>query len=105
MAVMSLYMAEVELLAELELVVRLVVWLVQMLQEEVQSQGRQGWMRKIRVDHNKSHASQQCDLLVDSASMGSGSRVLSLASEVYSLARLKPSQRYLALGELGAVCM
>ena len=49
--VASLYMAEAELLAELELVVRLVVVLVQVLQE-VQSQGQWGWMRKIGVDHN-----------------------------------------------------
>ena len=40
MAVMSLYMAEVELLAELELAVQLVVVLVHVLQE-VRSQGRQ----------------------------------------------------------------
>ena len=53
----------------------------------------------------ESHASQRCDLLVDSASIGSGGGVLSLASEAYSLARLKASQRYLALGELGEVCM
>ena len=44
-------MAEVELLAELELVVRLVVVLVHVLQE-VRLQGRQEWMRKIGVDHN-----------------------------------------------------
>ena len=50
-------------------------------------------------------ASRQRDLLDDSASMGSGGGVLSLVSEAYSLARLKASQRYLALGELGAVCM
>ena len=43
---MSLYMTEAELLA-----VRLVVVLVHVLQE-VQSQGRQEWMRKIGVDHN-----------------------------------------------------
>ena len=36
---MSLYMAEVELLAELELAVWLVVVQVQVLQEGVQSQG------------------------------------------------------------------
>ena len=41
-------MAEAELLAELELVVRLVV----QVQEEVQSRGRREWMRKIGVDHN-----------------------------------------------------
>ena len=41
-------MAEVELLAELELAVQLVV----LVQEGVQSQGRQEWMRKIGVDHN-----------------------------------------------------
>ena len=48
---MSLYMAEAELLAELELAVRLVVVLVHVLQE-VRSQGRREWMRKIGVDHN-----------------------------------------------------
>ena len=53
----------------------------------------------------ESHASRHHDLLVDSASMGSGGGVLSLASEAYSLARLKASQRCLALGELGEVCM
>ena len=53
----------------------------------------------------ESRALQQRDLLVDSASMGSSGGVLSLASEVYSLAWLKASQRYLALGELGAVCI
>ena len=53
----------------------------------------------------ESRASRRCDLLVDSASIGSGGGVLSLASEVYSLARLKASQRYLALGELSNVCM
>ena len=47
----SLYMAEAGLLAELELAVQLVVVLVYVLQE-VQSQGRRGWMRKIGVDHN-----------------------------------------------------
>ena len=51
MVVASLYMAEAELLAELELALRLVVVLVHVLQE-VQSQGRWGWMRKIGVDHN-----------------------------------------------------
>ena len=51
MAVASLYMAEAELLAELELAIQLVVVLVHVLQE-VRSQGRQGWMRKIGVDHN-----------------------------------------------------
>ena len=50
-AVASLYMAEVGLLAGLELVVQLVLVLVHVLQE-VRSQGRQGWMRKIGVDHN-----------------------------------------------------
>ena len=49
--VTSLYMAEAELLAELELAVRLVLVLVHVLQE-VQSQGRWEWMRKIGVDHN-----------------------------------------------------
>ena len=53
----------------------------------------------------ESCASRQHDLLVDSASIGSGGGVLSLASEAYSLAWLKASQRYLALGELGTVCM
>ena len=53
----------------------------------------------------ESHASRRRDLAVDSASMGSGGGVLSLASEAYSLAWLKASQRYLALGELGTVCM
>ena len=57
MAVASLYMAEAELLAELELAVRLVVVLVQVLQE-VQSRGRRGWMRKIGVDHNKQYNHQ-----------------------------------------------
>ena len=51
------------------------------------------------------HASQQCDLAVDSSFIGSGDGVLSLASEAYSLAQLNASQRYLALGELGSVCM
>ena len=50
--VASLYMAEAGLLAGLELVVRLVLVLVHVLQE-VRSQGRRGWMRKIGVDHNK----------------------------------------------------
>ena len=45
MVVMSLYMAEAELLAELELA----VWLVVV---QVQLQGQWGWMRKIGVDHN-----------------------------------------------------
>ena len=53
----------------------------------------------------ESRASRRRDLLVDSASMSSGGGVLSLASEAYSLARLKAFQRYLALGELGEVCM
>ena len=44
-------MAEAELLAELELVVWLVLVLVHILQE-VRSQGRREWMRKIGVDHN-----------------------------------------------------
>ena len=48
MVVVSLYTAVVELLAKLELVVRLVV----QVQEEVQSQGQWEWMRKIGVDHN-----------------------------------------------------
>ena len=50
-------------------------------------------------------ASRLHDLLVNSASIGSSGGVLSLASEAYSLARLKASQRYLALGELGNVCI
>ena len=49
--VASLYMAEAGLLAGLELVVRLVLVLVHVLQE-VRSQGRREWMRKIGVDHN-----------------------------------------------------
>ena len=53
----------------------------------------------------ESHALQRCDLVVDSSFIGSSSGVLSLALEAYSLAQLKASQRYLALGELGAVCM
>ena len=44
-------MAEAGLLAGLELVVRLVLVLVHVLQE-VRSQGRREWMRKIGVDHN-----------------------------------------------------
>ena len=44
-------MAVAGLLAGLELVVGLVLVLVHVLQE-VRSQGRQGWMRKIGVDHN-----------------------------------------------------
>ena len=42
-------MAEAGLLAGLELVVRLVLVLVQ----EVRSQGRREWVRKIGVDHNR----------------------------------------------------
>ena len=49
-------MAEVELLAELELAVWLRVVLVQVLQEGVQLQGRREWMRKIGVDHNRQAA-------------------------------------------------
>ena len=49
--VVSLYIVVVVLLAELELVVQLVV---QVLQEGVQSQEQQEWMRKIEVDHNMS---------------------------------------------------
>ena len=49
--VASLYMAEAGLLAGLELVVRLVLVLVHVLQE-VRPQGRREWMRKIGVDHN-----------------------------------------------------
>ena len=49
--VASLYVAEAGLLAGLELVVRLVLVLVHILQE-VRSQGRREWMRKIGVDHN-----------------------------------------------------
>ena len=48
---MSLYMAEAGLLAGLELVVWLVLVPVHVLQE-VRSQGRREWMRKIGVDHN-----------------------------------------------------
>ena len=44
-------MAEAGLLAGLELLVRLVLVLVHVLQE-VRSQGRWEWMRKIGVDHN-----------------------------------------------------
>ena len=44
-------MAEAGLLAGLELVVRLVLVLVHVLQE-VRLQGRQEWMRKIGVDRN-----------------------------------------------------
>ena len=51
------------------------------------------------------HASQQCDLVVDSSFIGSSDGVLSHASEAYSLAQLKASQRYLALEELDDVCM
>ena len=47
--VVSLYMAEVELLAELELALQLVV----QVQEGVWLQGQREWMRKIGVDHNK----------------------------------------------------
>ena len=50
-AVASLCMAEAGLLAGLELVVRLVLVLVHVLQE-VRSQGRREWMRRIEVDHN-----------------------------------------------------
>ena len=49
--VASLYMTEAGLLAGLELVVQLVLVLVHVLQE-VRSQGRWEWMRKIGVDHN-----------------------------------------------------
>ena len=52
MVVASLYMAVAGLLAGLELVVRLVLVLVHVLQE-VRSQGQREWMRKIGVDHNK----------------------------------------------------
>ena len=52
MAVASLYTAVAELLAGLELAVRLGVVLVHVLQE-VRSQGRWEWMRKIGVDRNK----------------------------------------------------
>ena len=45
-------MTEAGLLAGLELVVQLVLVLVHVLQE-VQSQGRREWMRKIGVDHNR----------------------------------------------------
>ena len=50
--VASLYMAGAGLLAGLELVVRLVLVLVHVLQE-VRSRGRREWMRKIGVDHNR----------------------------------------------------
>ena len=56
----------------------------------------------------ESRASRRRDWSSDVCSsdlMGSGGGVLSLASEAYSLAWLKASQRYLALGELGNVCM
>ena len=59
--VASLYMAEAGLLAGLELVVRLVLVLVHVLQE-VRSQERREWMRKIGVDHNT--LEDQCDLLL-----------------------------------------
>ena len=49
--VASLYMVEAGLLAGLELVVRLVLVLVHVLQE-VRLQERREWMRKIGVDHN-----------------------------------------------------
>ena len=62
MAVASLYMAEVELLAELELAVQLVVVLVHVLQE-VRLQGRREWMRKIGVDHNTLHGMKKDTLL------------------------------------------
>ena len=52
-------MAEAGLLAGLELVVRLVVVLVHVLQE-VRSQGRREWMRKIGVDHNTFHEIENC---------------------------------------------
>ena len=58
MVVASLYMAEAGLLAGLELVVRLVLVLIHVLQE-VQSQERREWMRKIGVDHN-SYCSTPC---------------------------------------------
>ena len=54
-------MAEAGLLAGLELVVRLVVVLVHVLQE-VRSQGQREWMRKIGVDHN--NIQQVCPRLV-----------------------------------------
>ena len=44
-------MVEAGLLAGLEMVVWLVLVLVHVLQE-VRSQGRREWMRKIGVDHN-----------------------------------------------------
>ena len=58
--VVSLYMAEAELLAELELAVQMVV-LVHVLQE-VWLQGHWEWMRKIGVDHN-SRVCYECALL------------------------------------------
>ena len=56
--VASLYMAEAGLLAGLELVVRLVLVLVHVLQE-VRLQGRREWMRKIGVDHNRMSMDQR----------------------------------------------
>ena len=50
-------MAEAGFLAGLELVVRLV------LVQEVRSQGRRGWMRKIGVDHNSKAAGKGVDVL------------------------------------------
>ena len=65
--VASLYMAEAGLLAGLELVVRLVLVLVHVLQE-VQSQGRREWMRKIGVDHNTGSSRQMLNSTVHMAS-------------------------------------
>ena len=56
-------MAVAELLAELELAVRLVLVLVHVLQE-VRSQGRREWMRKIGVDHNIAPILYTCLILV-----------------------------------------
>ena len=81
MAVVSLYMAEAGLLVGLELVVRLVLVLVHVLQE-VQSQGQREWMRKIGVDHNRSggNISESVDgvgsgTLAESTCIGNGGRV------------------------------
>ena len=57
-------MAEAGLLAGLELVVRLVLVLVHVLQE-VQSQGRREWMRKIGVDHNSGPQNDPEETVID----------------------------------------
>ena len=66
MAVASLYMAEAGLLAGLELVVQLVLVLVHVLQE-VRSQGRREWMRKIGVDHNSDDGDNEDATSIDSS--------------------------------------